>query len=169
MCGPTSWAVIALSLVLSCGDDSGSDPTTEADAAVDAAAPSDATAPIDAGAPILADSALPTACVRNADCANSAEAARVSGLRCPSELYCLEGTCHGSCSPSCRDIREDVNSCAGGAYCDSALLVCRYKPIRCETAATCPAFRKPLADGGLGTWTCDNGECAYPGATYTTR
>jgi hypothetical protein len=158
------FCAMLLSLAPGCSD-SGQDPDDLADAGTSGStsaqdAAHDAALHADAGA---------TACVRSADCAGSPEAASLGTLRCPSELYCLEGTCHAGCSLPCRDIREDVSSCGGGAYCDSALRLCRYKPAKCATAATCPSLHKPLPDGGLGSWTCESGQCVYPGFTYASQ
>jgi hypothetical protein len=142
--------------------DAATPPNADGAATADAAIADDPAATADAGG-------LGTPCTRNAECEGSPEAAHAAGLRCPSELVCLEGHCRASCSTQCLALRDDVNPCESGGYCDGALMLCRLRPARCEVVGTCPKYRPKLADGGVGTWSCESGRCVYPGYTFPTQ
>lgn len=114
-------------------------------------------------------------CRTNAECEDSDVARSLAKIKCPSEVYCLNGKCDGACNPSCKDVRSDLNSCGDAGLCvplpgsgDDPSGLCSLRPIECTSADECPAFKPATAADG-GKWSCDDGICSYPGYTYATR
>jgi hypothetical protein len=110
-------------------------------------------------------------CARNSDCADSAVA---SQLKCPfQQVYCLKEQCKGGCGELCTVLRPDLNPCLEGICKPSPLggdfTYCTMLPIPCQTAADCPLYLPPLADGGQSSWTCEDQICRYPGFEYPTN
>lgn len=109
-------------------------------------------------------------CTVNSDCTDSPAAQALSGVRCLAlETYCLDGTCYADCAGSCTVVRTDTNPCPPQRLCTRFPPVCKIVPIRCSQAADCPSYLPPVADGGVGAWSCEEGLCAYPGLVYATR
>jgi hypothetical protein len=121
------------------------------------------------------DAASNNACHLNSDCASSKVAADWKNIRCPKEIYCLEGNCVGECRERCEVTRSDVNPCSAPAQCahygGSAddVFLCTMLPIPCTSTMDCPAYRPVLGDAGQADWTCADGECRYPGVKPPTR
>lgn len=114
-------------------------------------------------------------CQVNSDCASSKAAEDLKNVRCPKELYCLDGTCAGQCRERCEVTRSDVNPCAPPAQCAHAggsaddTFLCTMLPVPCSSPIDCPLYRPPTADGGQSEWQCHEGECRYPGLAPATR
>lgn len=116
------------------------------------------------------------ACETNDDCIDSKAAQDLEPIRCAAkEVYCSNRTCIGECRDVCAIVRDDTNPCPEPAHCarvgDSAdaISYCTMRPIPCDDTEDCPQYRPQLDGGGQSDWTCDAGECSYPGVEYATR
>lgn len=112
-------------------------------------------------------------CSVNSDCVDSSAAEAIAEKKCPSEVYCIDGTCHGECRTLCEPIRTDTNPCDGSRLCapstaEANVGLCTMKPIVCSSAAECPVYLA-ATDGASAEWTCEAGICFYPGWMYATR
>jgi len=113
--------------------------------------------------------AASTACMRNADCANSEAARALENIRCAGiEIYCMAGLCKADCMQLCEEVREDVNPCDEPRLCaksESGLSFCTILPIKCNDKSSCPGF----LPGSSDAWLCDEGACRYPGYEFSTH
>jgi hypothetical protein len=114
------------------------------------------------------------ACGVNADCLNSPAAKGVSAAKCLTELFCLDGICHGDCTNTCVVVRSDTNPCLAPRLCvtfavGGGISLCEIAPVQCSSVGDCPFVRPLLPDGGQADWTCESGVCRYPGFQYATQ
>ena len=109
-------------------------------------------------------------CVTNEDCRSSPRAEE-NRRQCQQDIYCLEGTCYWECRETCVVARTDVNPCEPPRLCAkiygsvSTDTYCTMEPVLCHTAADCPLYLP--TDGG--SWSCNAGQCDYPGHAYATQ
>jgi hypothetical protein len=115
-------------------------------------------------------------CVINDDCADSQAAEDYRLIRCSfKEIYCLGGECVGECQSPCEVARDDVSPCEAPRQCrrtggsEDVIFACTMLPIACESTADCPLYRPSVHGGAQAEWSCEDGECRYPGLEYPTR